>query len=262
MHDRLRGRTKEQKKKKVKARDNGEEKEEERKFSDCVDEHSSSDTTTESHARIPNEKRKSVDADDANTRTTITTTTTTTTTTTSSTKICRICMCEETESMPFVQLGCNCKGSMAFAHKVGKKRYFCSSTFFCWISFSSHVDFTNERIQTVIVATLLITITTTTTTEMREIVVYPARARKSGRVSVRQKLGASMVLSMRNLQSQLGRVLRRRVSVELSGEVEERKQRGWQREVWRVMPSKFALTYRDAIAVTPRCKIIVHFLLC
>ena len=123
MHDKLRGRTKEKKKKK--ARDNGEEKEEERKFSDSVDEHSSSDTTTESHARIRNEKRKSVDADDASTRTTITTTTT------SSTKICRICMCEETESMPFVQLGCNCKGSMAFAHKVGKKRYFCSSTFFC-----------------------------------------------------------------------------------------------------------------------------------
>ena len=100
---------------------------------------------------------------------------------------------------------------------------------------------------------------------MREIVVHPARARKSGRVSVRQKLGASMVLSMRNLQSQLGRVLRRRVSVELSGEVEERRQRGWQREVWRVMPSKFALTSRDAIAVTPRCKIIivlVHFLKC
>ena len=100
---------------------------------------------------------------------------------------------------------------------------------------------------------------------MREIVVHPARARKGGRVSVRQKLGASMVLSMRNLQSQLGRVLRRRVSVELSGEVEERRQRGWQREVWRVMPSKFALTSRDAIAVTPRCKIIivlVHFLKC
>ena len=103
--------------------------------------------------------------------------------------------------------------------------------FFLLNFFSSDVDFTNERIQTVIVATLLITITTTTTTEMREIVVHPARARKSGRVSVRQKLGASMVLSVRNLQSQLGRVLRRRVSVELSGEVEERRQRGWQREV-------------------------------
>ena len=29
-------------------------------------------------------------------------------------------MCEESRSMPFVQLGCTCKGAMAFAHKVLK----------------------------------------------------------------------------------------------------------------------------------------------
>lgn len=60
---------------------------------------------------------------------------------------------------------------------------------------------------------------------MREIVVHPARARKGGRVSVRQKLGAAMVLSVRDMRPQLGRALRRRVSVELPGEIEEGKHR-------------------------------------
>jgi|MEHZ01.4.fsa_nt_MEHZ011136891.1_3 hypothetical protein len=60
---------------------------------------------------------------------------------------------------------------------------------------------------------------------MREIVVHSTRARKSGRVSVRQKLGAAVVLSVRDMRQQLGRALRRRVSVELPGEIEEGKHR-------------------------------------
>jgi len=33
-------------------------------------------------------------------------------------RICRICHCIEKKTMPFVILGCSCKGSLAYAHKV------------------------------------------------------------------------------------------------------------------------------------------------
>ena len=47
-----------------------------------------------------------------------------------STKVCRICMCKETKSMPFVHLGCKCKGSMAVVHKVGSDFLFLTETLF------------------------------------------------------------------------------------------------------------------------------------
>jgi E3 ubiquitin-protein ligase DOA10 len=44
--------------------------------------------------------------------------------------VCRICMCKETKSMPFVHLGCKCKGSMAVVHKVGSDFLFLTETLF------------------------------------------------------------------------------------------------------------------------------------
>ena len=45
-------------------------------------------------------------------------------------EVCRICMCKETKSMPFVHLGCKCKGSMAVVHKVGSDFLFLTETLF------------------------------------------------------------------------------------------------------------------------------------
>ena len=125
------GRMKEEKEKKTKKK----EKEEENKLVRESEENSSSlSSKDEAHSTqnilVTNVKRKSADYDedkDAHTTTCRTTTTTTTTTSanTNTTRNCRICMCEESRSMPFVQLGCTCKGAMAFAHKV-LKRFFSS----------------------------------------------------------------------------------------------------------------------------------------
>ena len=110
------------------------EKEEENKLIRESEENSSSlSSKDEAHSTqnilVTNVKRKSgadYDEDkDAHTTTCRTTTTTTTTTSANTTRNCRICMCEESRSMPFVQLGCTCKGAMAFAHKV-LKRFFSS----------------------------------------------------------------------------------------------------------------------------------------
>ena len=117
------------------------EKEEEKKLIREREENSSSlSSKDEAHSTqnilATNVKRKSADydedkkdedkKDEDKTTTRITTTTTTTTSAnTNTTRNCRICMCEESRSMPFVQLGCTCKGAMAFAHKV-LKRFFSS----------------------------------------------------------------------------------------------------------------------------------------
>jgi hypothetical protein len=126
------GRMKEEKEKKTKKK----EKEEENKLVRESEENSSSlSSKDEAHSTqnilVTNVKRKSADydedkKDEDKTTTRITTTTTTTTSAnTNTTRNCRICMCEESRSMPFVQLGCTCKGAMAFAHKV-LKRFFSS----------------------------------------------------------------------------------------------------------------------------------------
>ena len=123
------GRMKKEKEKKAKKK----EKEEENKLIRESEENSSSlSSKDEAHSTqnilVTNVKRKSgadYDEDkDAHT-TTCRTTTTTTTTSANTTRNCRICMCEESRSMPFVQLRCTCKGAMAFAHKV-LKRFFSS----------------------------------------------------------------------------------------------------------------------------------------
>jgi len=116
-------------------------KEEENKLIRESEENSSSlSSKDEAHSTqnilVTNVKRKSADYDedkDAHTTTCRTTTTTTTTTSANTTRNCRICMCEESRSMPFVQLGCTCKGAMAFAHKV-LKRFFSSKYLPFWFS--------------------------------------------------------------------------------------------------------------------------------
>ena len=124
------GRMKEEKEKKTKKK----EKEEENKLVRESEENSSSlSSKDEAHSTqnilVTNVKRKSADYDedkkDEDKTTTRITTTTTTSANTNTTRNCRICMCEESRSMPFVQLGCTCKGAMAFAHKV-LKRFFSS----------------------------------------------------------------------------------------------------------------------------------------
>ena len=107
-------------------------KEEENKLIRESEENSSSlSSKDEAHSTqnilVTNVKRKSgADYDeDKDAHTTTCRTTTTTTTSANTTRNCRICMCEESRSMPFVQLGCTCKGAMAFAHKV-LKRFFSS----------------------------------------------------------------------------------------------------------------------------------------
>lgn len=125
------GRMKKEKEKKTKKK----EKEEEKKLVRESEENSSSlSSKDEAHSTqnilVTNEKRKSAedydeDKKDEDKTTTRITTTTTTTTSANTTRNCRICMCEESRSMPFVQLGCTCKGAMAFAHKV-LKRFFSS----------------------------------------------------------------------------------------------------------------------------------------
>ena len=124
------GRMKKEKEKKTKKK----EKEEEKKLVRESEENSSSlSSKDEAHSTqnilATSVKRKSADYDedkkDEDKTTTRITTTTTTTTSANTTRNCRICMCEESRSMPFVQLGCTCKGAMAFAHKV-LKRFFSS----------------------------------------------------------------------------------------------------------------------------------------
>lgn len=118
------------------------EKEEEKKLIREREENSSSlSSKDEAHSTqnilATSVKRKSADYDedkkDEDKTTTRITTTTTTSANTNTTRNCRICMCEESRSMPFVQLGCTCKGAMAFAHKV-LKRFFSSQYLPFWFS--------------------------------------------------------------------------------------------------------------------------------